>query len=199
MRRLYLVLLMLVLALMGGCAGTVKHMQPAALDKTAVVKPDPGKALLVFMRPSGLGYAVQSSVFKINSGGTSSLVGIVAAKAKVAYPVDPGQHLFMAIGESAEFMTADVQAGKTYYVRVEPRMGLWKARFALEPVKADMLDSAELKNDLADCSWVEMTEDSERWARENMSSVESKRAEYYPKWQAEAADKKAALAAGDGR
>ena len=70
MRRLYLVLLMLVLALMGGCAGTVKHMQPAALDKTAVVKPDPGKALLVFMRPSGLGYAVQSSVFKINSGGT---------------------------------------------------------------------------------------------------------------------------------
>lgn len=199
MHRLCLALVVSALALLGGCAGTVKHMQPSALEKTATVKPDPGKALLVFMRPSGLGFAVQSSVFKANPVGTGSLVGIVAAKAKVAYQVEPGQHLFMAIGESAEFMTADVLAGKTYYVRVEPRMGMWKARFALEPVKAAMLDSAELGNDLADCSWVERTTDSERWARENLSSVEAKRAEYYPKWQAEATDRKAALLPVDGR
>ena len=199
MRRLYLVILVSVLSLLGGCAGTVRHMQPSMLERTAVVKPDSGKSLLIFLRPSGLGFAVQSSVFKVNAVGNSSLVGIVAAKMKVAYQVEPGQHLFMAIGESAEFMSADVQAGKTYYIRVEPRMGMWKARFALEPVKATSNDLTGLTSDLADCSWVEKTEESERWARENMSSVESKRAEYYPKWQAEAADRKVALAAGDGR
>ena len=62
--------------------------------------------MIVFLRPSTLGFAVQSSVFNATED-TPDLVGIVAAKAKVAYQLDPGDYLFMVIGESADFMTAN--------------------------------------------------------------------------------------------
>jgi len=101
---------------LSGCAGTVKNMQPFQGDPAKLV-PEAGKAMVVFMRPSTLGFAVQSSVFRATEG-TPDLVGIVAAQAKVAYQVDPGDHLFMVIGESADFMTAQVAAGKTYYAVV---------------------------------------------------------------------------------
>jgi hypothetical protein len=186
------------LLLLTGCAGTVKNMQASSLDKTVTVKPEPGKALVVFMRPSGMGYAVQSSVFEVK-GEQPVLAGIVAAKAKAGYQVEPGKHLFMAIGETAEFMDADVLADKTYYARVSPRMGMWKARFILEPLKADVLNSGEFKSDFEECIWVEKSAESERWSRENMGSVQNKRAESYPKWQSAPAEEKPALLPADGR
>jgi len=189
---------LVVLLLLGGCAGTIKNMREASMDKAAVVKPESGKSLVVFMRPSGLGYGVQSSVFEVK-GEQPSLVGIVAAKAKVGYQVEPGKHLFMAIGETADFMDANLLPDQAYYARVAPRMGMWKARFALEPVKAGMLDAADFKSDFKDCVWVEKSEESERWARENMSSVQNKRSESFPKWQAAPAGEKQALVPEDGR
>lgn len=184
--------------LLGGCAGPVKNMSVAAIEKSAILKPEPGKALVVFMRPSVLGSAVQSSVFEIQDN-QPALVGIVAAKAKVAYQAAPGSHLFMVIGENADYMQADLLADRTYYVQVSPRMGMWKARFGLEPVKPATLDTAAFKSELADCAWVEKTAQSDSWARENMSSVLAKHSEYFKEWQAKPADQKPALAPADGR
>lgn len=190
--------LLCIVSLLGGCAGTIKNMQASSMDKAAAASVEPGQAMVVFMRPSGFGYAVQSSVFEVK-GDLPALVGIVAAKSKVAYAAQPGKRQFMAIGETAEFMDADLSADKTYYVRVDPRMGMWKARFALEPVKAETQDSAEFKKDFSECVWVEKNADSERWARENLSSVENKRLEAMAKWQALPEAEKPALVATDGR
>ena len=132
--------------LLGGCAGTVKSMREAPVEKSVAMKPEPGKALVVFMRPSGLGFAVQSSVFDVKDN-QPSLVGIVAAKAKVAYQAPPGVHLFMVIGESADYMEAELLPDLTYYAQVSPRMGMWKARFSVEPVKPATLDTATFKTD----------------------------------------------------
>ncbi len=169
-----------------GCAGTVRNMQEVSAAAPAVV-PEPGKAVLVFMRPSGIGFGVQSSVFAINDN-YPAVVGIVAAKTKVAYRVNPGKHLFMAVGESAEFLSAEILPDRTYFVRVEPRMGMWKARFALEPIRQKDLGSAAFAAELSDCKWVEKTAATDAWASGNIASVQSKRAEYYPGWikQAEA-------------
>ena len=148
---------------------------------SSVVVPDKGKAVVVFARPSGLGFAIQSSVFEVIDN-KSSLVGIVAAKTKVAYSLDTGKHLFMVIGESADFMTADVLPNKTYYAYVTPRMGLWKARFSLEPKRKQDLGMPELSSALDECRLVEKTADSNNWALGHMDSIQSKRAEYYPDW-----------------
>ncbi len=193
-----LALMILVIAsLISGCAGTVVHMQELAADK-APVAPAPGKAAVVFLRPSGLGFAIQSSVFEVKDNG-SLLVGIVAAKAKVAYQVEPGKRLFMVIGENADFMTADLVPNKTYYVLVSPRMGLWKARFGLEPVRGKELDSLEFRNSLVECKWVEKTGASENWARGNMASIESKRNDFYPDWVKQPESERPHLSQDDGR
>ena len=193
-----LALMILVIAsLISGCAGTVVHMQELAADK-APVAPAPGKAAVVFLRPSGLGFGVQSSVFEVKDN-QSLLVGVVAAKAKVAYEVEPGKHLFMAIGESADFMTADLLPNRTYYVQIEPRMGFWKARFGLKPVGGKELDTPEFKSSLAECRWVVKTEAAENWARGNMASIQSKRTDYYPDWVKQPETEKPHLSQDDGR
>src|SRR5262245_27980378 len=185
-------------ALLGGCAGTVKNMQEAAPD-AAVPVPQPGKAMVVFMRPSGMGFAIQSSVFEVKEEVRPELAGIVAAKTKIAYQVDPGQRLFMVIGESADFITADLVAGRTYYAYVAPRMGFWKARFALEPKSKQDLESDTFKADLQECRWVVVTPQSFQWMQENMASIHSKRTEYYKDWQEKPAEERLRLLAEDGR
>ena len=183
--------------LLGGCAGNVVHMQQVAPEAISSAPP-PGKARIVFMRTSGVGFAVQSSVFEVKDN-FPSLIGILAAKTRIAYDVDPGQHLFMAIGESAEFMSADVLGDKTYYALISPRMGLWKARFALEPVPLSELDIPSFKRDIDDCKWVTKTDDSENWTKANIQSIVSKKTEYYPDWQKLPDEKKPHLAADMGR
>lgn len=183
--------------LLSGCAGSVKNMRELPADAPAAT-PQAGEAMVVFMRPSGVGFAVQSSVFEIVND-TPKLVGIVAAKTKVAYRTQPGKHLFMSVGENADFLNADLAAGKTYYAYVSPRIGMWKARFVLEPkTLKDQADPA-FASDLADCKWVEVSAESTSWLNENLGSIQSKRAEYYADWQAKPADEKLKLEAADGR
>ena len=91
--------ILVVLALLvSGCAGTISNMREVPAGTEAAV-PDQGKALVVFARPSTLGFAIQSSVFEVVDS-KSSLIGIVAAKTKVAHQIDPGKHLFMVIAET---------------------------------------------------------------------------------------------------
>jgi len=197
MTRRTAIVLWFAALMLSGCAGTVTNMKelPAA---RAPVASDPSKAMIVFLRPSGLGFGVQSSVFEVKDN-VASLIGIVAAKAKVAYQADPGKHLFMVIGENADFMTADVLAGKTYYVIVEPRMGMWKARFGLEPVRKAAQEKAEFKSSLAECKWVGKTPASENWALGNMASIQSKRADFYPDWLKRPDAERPNLAPEDGQ
>ena len=143
-------------------------------------------------------YAVQSSVYEIVND-KPVLAGIVAAKTKVAYRTKPGTRLFMTLGENADFMTADLQPNKTYYAYVAPRMGAWKARFVFEPKTAKDLESAEFKSDFETCKWVEVSDESLRWLSENMSSIQSKRTEYYQDWLKQPANERSRLLANDGK
>ncbi len=192
----YLPVILLALIL-SGCAGSVKNMQ-AVPPERVVTAPDEGKSMVVFMRPSGIGFAIQSSVFEVKEN-TPSLVGIVAAKTKVSYQVAPGKHLFMVVGESADYMSAEVEANKTYYALVTPRMGVWKARFSLKPVPGADLDSSKLNGWLNGCKWVEKSQESEAWERGNIASVKEKHSDYYPKWMEKDAAEQPKLLPGDGR
>lgn len=186
-----------VAILMSGCAGTVSNMRMLPAGST-VMPPEPNKALVVFSRTSGVGFAVQSSVFEVKNN-RSSLIGILAAQTKLAYRAEPGKYLFMVIGENADFLTADLEPNKTYSVDVSPRMGMWKARFALEPMRRSDLSQPAFKSALDECRWVEKTAASDNWALGNMASIESKRAEYYAEWLEMPAAERPHLASEDGK
>jgi hypothetical protein len=182
-----LVIILLMAAYVSGCAtsqgptGSNKYMKQG----TGIVTPpapSETEAAVVFMRPSSLGYAVNSSVYDL-SDDDEKMVGIVSAKKKVPYITTPGEHLFMVIGESADFMAANLEPGKTYYALVTPRMGAWKARFSLKPVTKLEMVGKEFKDWDRVCAFEENSEDAVKWAKQNSRSIKAKRAEYFPKWK----------------
>lgn len=197
MRSLVSIAAVCATVVLTGCAGTVKNMKEVT-DEVTAVKPRQDEAVVVFMRPSGLGFAIQSSVYEIKND-APSLVGIVAAKTKVAQRVPAGKHLYMVIGENADFMTADLAPNKTYYAYVSPRMGMWKARFVLEPKTSTDLAATDFKNDYNECRLVETTDESQAWMAENLNSIKSKRAEYYKDWLQKPAEERLQLRLEDGR
>ena len=190
------VIFVLLFISLTGCASS--RMKPVAEAQAPYVLAA-SESQIVFMRPSFVGGAVQSSVFDVTDN-KDELIGIVSAGTKVRYVTQPGEHLFMVIGESADFMRAYVDPGKTYYALVTPRMGFWKARFSLKPVRRDELDGETFKGWDKSTSFVENTEQSRQWARENRHSISTKKAEYLQKWAAKSPADKAevTLTVNDG-
>jgi hypothetical protein len=189
------ILALLSILLISACAGSSTHMRDVAPTQASYAVQD-DKSLIVFMRPSGLGFAIQSSVFDVTDG-DPDFIGIVSAKAKLAHYAEPGERRFMVIGESADFMGATLDPGKAYYALVTPRMGVWKARFSLRPVRGGDLAGEEFAGWYKGSRWVENSESAEDWASSNMNSVRKKMANNLPKWLAK--DNKPILAPEDGR
>lgn len=182
---------------LAGCTGSSKYMR-LAQERPDQYRPDKDQSLIVFMRPSGLGYAIDSAVFDITDS-ENKVIGIVSAKKKVLYKTNPGKHMFMVTGESGDFMRADLESGKIYYALVTPRLGMWKARFSLRPVSKSQLSSEEFKEWFSSCELVESTPDTQAWANDNARSIQSKRVEYIKKWNAKPDSEKPYLGPQDGQ
>lgn len=194
LRDLRIIGLLVLLFALTGCAS--KNMDVVPLEK-ANFAPEPGKAMVVFMRPALLGGGIQSSVFEIFPDKNPEFVGIVSAYTKVPYQAEPGERRFMVIGESADFMDATMEQGKTYFARVAPRAGMFKARFSLIPVTREELDGTKFAKQENSCKWVVNTPSSHQWAKDNVNSVQSKMDEDLKEWLPR--KDKPTLRASDGR
>lgn len=180
-------LAMSVMLLATGCASS-KMIDSAQQE---LITPSADKAQIVFIRSSMFGGAIQSSVFDVSTDETK-FIGILSAGKKLAYTVEPGKHVFMVVSEAADFMEAEMVGGKTYYAMVTPRMGAWKARFSMYPVRNSgpgefQYDSEDFRDWLSGTELSENTPESYAWAEENMSSVREKQAEYWEVWQEKSA------------
>jgi len=184
----------LIAAAMLGLAACTSSRMAAISEPPAITAPQPDKSTVVFYRSSGLGAAVQSSVFDITSD-PPAFVGIISAGMKVAYMASPGERRFMVIGEAADFMDAQLLPGKTYYALVAPRMGFWKARFSLRPRAAD---NKEAQEQLATCKWYDNTPASQQWAQKHLQEIIALQKEYLPEWLAKGEDRPV-LHADEGR
>jgi hypothetical protein len=193
MRAIRSCLVLLLPVLLAACAGGVK-MAPS---EPPVMRA--GDSMVVFMRPSALGQVVASSLYDV-SGPDTRFVGILNFGDRLAVPVKPGKYIFMVIGESADFLQAEVQAGRTYYAVVTPRMGVWKARFSLRPVRAGEVGGSEFAAWNAATKYVTNSPQTEAWARDNANDIHSKRNEYWPQWSGKPANERLAqtLRAEDG-
>jgi hypothetical protein len=188
-------MLALVVVGVSGCV-TKSGMEKSTETYTA----KSGQAMVVFMRPSYLGFGISSSVWEVTPAG-NKFIGIVKSGTKVAHYTEPGEHVFMVFSEAADFMKATVSPAKTYYAVIQPRPGMWKARFSFRPVRASEFAGAEFKDWDASTEYVVNTEKSNRWAKNTAPAVEKKRVEYWPEWQAkdEIQRESQTLRAQDGR
>jgi hypothetical protein len=116
---------------LGGCAGHSDFMIKVP-QGTAAIAPTSNNATVVFIRDSGIGFAVNFSIID-NAG---NLLGDSVAKTHFALQLPPGRYFFFARGgENTDAVQADVAPGHLYYVRVVPHLGVWLARVELDPVK----------------------------------------------------------------
>jgi len=184
MKKTFLILLFGAIAgVFSGCA-TGRNTLP---DPTAKYEARPDQALVILMRPSGVGGAISSAIFDA-TGNRNELIAAIGPKEKVAYYCPPGDRLFMVISENADFMEAKLEAGKIYYAVATPRMGVWKARFSLHPFKANhaekefRLDSAELRQWLTACHFIRPNAASVNYGQASAADIQTRREEYAGKW-----------------
>jgi hypothetical protein len=180
-------LFVLATALLFAAACSTQSEKMADAQEQQLVAPSDNQAQIVFLRSSFVGSLIQAVVYDATDGG-AKFIGILSNGKKLAYTVDPGPHTFMVVSEAADFLAANLEGGKTYYAMATPRMGAWKARFSLYPVRNGgpgefQYQSGEFQKWLKESSFVENTPASQAWADENRSSVLKKQADYWQVWQ----------------
>lgn len=87
------------------------------------------RAVVYFARPSSLGFAINFSYFD-----STKLIGKFNGPKYIRYECEPGIHLFWARSENRDFVEAEVEAGKIYFIEAIVKMGALKAGVELLPV-----------------------------------------------------------------
>jgi hypothetical protein len=191
MKKLLFLLITPVLFTIAGCASNL--MKPSTSE--AMPTPSNGKATVVFMRSSIVAGAIGVEMFEIENG-KLKFIGALPNGNKFAHQTTPGRKVYMAYGQAADFMIADVQAGKTYYSIVRPNWGT--GGFAPTPIrKANVSDYNMHKPDFAD--WTKSTkplelkqEDAAVWFEKNKAKYEEIYKTYWARFQTKSATETAA-------
>jgi len=168
MRNFVVLLIVMLLLGMTGCAKQSRHMRRAS--STTDTAANSGESNIVFFRSVKFGGGIQSPVIEADENGKLSYVAIVSARAKYLHRTTPGRHLFMLSGESSDMLEAHMEAGKTYYVYITPGLGIFKARFYFKLV-TDTSDEVFIRN-FAKCRWVQNTSSGQIWFENNLQSLQ---------------------------
>jgi hypothetical protein len=89
------------------------------------------RALVVFVRPSSFARGIGFTI--IDEKGR--YMGDSLPKSAFTVSMEPGRHVFICWAENSSALEATVEAGKTYFVEVAPKMGALAARAHLLAVK----------------------------------------------------------------
>jgi hypothetical protein len=87
--------------------------------------------------------------------GNGRFLGDAQVGGRFAVVLPPGEHLFVTWSESAEGLRANLLPGRTYYVEVSPRMGVWTARVDLLAVAPRLESWKNLQDWLAETELLE--------------------------------------------
>jgi len=174
----------------GGVGENLSEVGGTGLDLPAVSE---DKALVVFFLASkraGGGHATLAD-------GDEFITHLIK-RTCFFYQAEPGHHMFSVVGEAADFLEADLAAGKTYFVQVAPRTGFWKARFSILPFTEQSKNWDKHDSWLSSCRVVVPTERAFEWAKEKEEELAAKRKNYLVKWNAKPDAEKPRLAPEDG-
>jgi hypothetical protein len=145
------------------------------------------QAQIVFMRSSLVGQEINASLYEITDNDIK-FIGIISTETKIPYATTSGKHVFMVVSEEADFMEAEVDAGKTYYSIITPRMGIRRARFSMMPIKKDdsykfNTSSDDFKTWQSNTKVAVVTQEAKAWFEQNRENIIEKKEKHWPDWQ----------------
>ncbi len=112
LRGMRVLLLVVAVALLAGCGGA-----PKMVRAEQELKPGHDAALIVFLAPMPVGG-------KFQLWDREHFIGFIEPASSVSYRAQPGEHMFLMRGENWQIVKGRVSAGKTYYIKIEPRVGV---------------------------------------------------------------------------
>ena len=112
-------ILLLTMLFMSGYTALSQERPAAPVDK----------AVVYFARTSSLGFAINFTYFD-----SATAIARTSGANYVRYECTPGPHLFWGRSENKDFVEAELEAGKIYFIEVVPQMGALKAAIRLNPV-----------------------------------------------------------------
>jgi hypothetical protein len=136
----------LVLATALTACGGSSHLMAEAPQPVQPLAPSQNAATVVFMRPSGLGFAINFTI--VDQSGR--FVGEAVAESHFAVTVPPGEYLFIADAENTDVVHANLAPGLIYYINVAAQMGALSAGVNMDPVKPTEPEWREIPKSLAE-------------------------------------------------
>lgn len=183
--------------IISGCASSPPP-PPHTIDLADQRVPSPlaNKAQIVFIQPfKPIGGYIQSTALYDLKDTKKEFLGIVTTEGKVVVNVDPGQHLFMSTGFGVNFLQANVEAGKRYYVlsRFIAYVG-----YQLRPIRNGAVSNfntrmPEFQEWLKACRIVETTPAGLSWVAANQAAFDKAQASAWETYQRKSADEFAQL------
>jgi len=120
-----------------GFAQETATTAPDAIS-TAIGSPEPGKALIVFFRPSAFkGGAIN---FKVREGETE--LGRLRSGNFFTLQVAPGKHEYTVHAENKDVTTIEAEDGETYFISGEVNFGFMSGRPNLSPSNREAFEAA---------------------------------------------------------
>lgn len=168
-------LFLLALGVAAGCASRTDLMNYHATPGVAFPAPAANQAVVVFVRSD-----VDATSAAVFDG--DEFLGVLLGSTYIAHTATAGDHRFMVISEAADFMDATLEPGRVYFALVEPRFGVWRARFSLNPVSPLEPEWKDLPDLFRSVILVTPNAAGKSWAQENSPSIRQKHEAYLREW-----------------
>lgn len=120
-KSIFMTILCLIIV---SCASTKQYKKLTDNEPLAV-----DKARIYLVRTGNFGGFVKFNAF-LNE--LDNQVGVVGPKSFICFDVPVGEQKIIVKAETERFFTINAQAGKTYYLRLVPKMGMNYARVNFE-------------------------------------------------------------------
>jgi hypothetical protein len=138
--KLFISAFLVVASLASGCASVpMASLDDDAKAKSFAVKE--GKSNIYVYRNESFGGAIPITV-ALNG----KVAGQTGPQTYFLFEVDPGAHEVSSIAENNSLLKLNAEAGKSYFVWQEVKMGMWMARSLLQQV-----DDAAGRKGVAEC------------------------------------------------
>ena len=103
-------------------------------DAQPTPPPGPDEAKVVIYRTATFGGAENFPVYELVDDEDGKLLGFTETDRYFEVRCPPGKHLFVTRGEGDAFIEADLEGGRTYFIRTYSKFGLLSARPGFAPV-----------------------------------------------------------------
>jgi hypothetical protein len=120
------------LVLIALCSGAGTAMAQTAAEQTAAPTPGPNEAVVYFVRPANMGFAINFWAFV-----DQRPIGVTKGNQHLAATVPAGEHIVWSRSGNVSALKLNFEAGQTYYLEQKVKMGGVRARVSLEVLDAE--------------------------------------------------------------